>query len=166
LIESENPLFYITLAKIIKTDDFTYGRESPAGSNSNQLGFQIETEKTETRFIVSSFTERENWLTALQNAYYLATENIIPDSTERAAVPVAVTLFAEMFLFDPCKQGVKKWTKRIVSLDEDGFIHFYADDMEKFLKEGVNPMESMNLSTAISVRLCDVATGISSFLIF
>lgn len=144
-------------------DGFAYGREVPAGSKSNQVGVSVEYSQT-LRFIVSSYKERENWIQALENAFIVSTETpfdseAVSKTNEKTGAVFDTTsmLFAELMWLDPqARKGTVPWAKRIVSLDDEGFVHIYSEDMQSFTKP---PVETMNLSTAISVRLCDVETG-------
>jgi hypothetical protein len=54
---------------------------------------------------------------------------------------------------------INRWAPRIISLDEDGLIHIHSEGLKAFSDNKDAPLETMNLSTAISVRLTDVAYG-------
>ncbi|KAJ3286470.1 ATP-dependent RNA helicase [Borealophlyctis nickersoniae] len=55
-------------------------------------------------------------------------------------------------------KGRNQWIQRLVVLDEEGMLHFYVDDMKAYT-QGKPPLESMNLSSAISVRLVDTLSS-------
>lgn len=69
-------------------------------------------------------------------------------------------LFGEMKCMSSSEAFSKsrgKWSKHIVVLDEDGLVHIYTDDFKEFTL-GKPPIESINVSNAISVRLSNLTS--------
>ncbi|RKO93413.1 hypothetical protein BDK51DRAFT_19573 [Blyttiomyces helicus] len=57
---------------------------------------------------------------------------------------------------EPLVKGKLPWVSRLVVLDEEGFLHIYIPDLKAYT-QGKPALESMNLSSAISVRISDPA---------
>ncbi|KAJ3056431.1 Coronin-2B [Rhizophlyctis rosea] len=74
----------------------------------------------------------------------------------RAPQPIARTAAALMgelqCLVSPDARKAPQFTSRLVVLDEDAMLHSYVNDIKAYTT-GKPPLESMNLSAAISVRL-------------
>ncbi|KAI8803308.1 hypothetical protein BJ742DRAFT_829278 [Cladochytrium replicatum] len=50
------------------------------------------------------------------------------------------------------------WSNQFVVLDDDGLLHLYPPDIKEYV-QGKPPLETLMLSTAISVRLTDITGG-------
>ncbi|KAJ3210183.1 Coronin-2B [Clydaea vesicula] len=185
--DSDVPLFYISFSQIKKVEGHSIGKETTPGNKSNQVGFSIETNEQTWYFKAATFMERENWVQNLTKVItQKSTAEMVKKETQLVRPRSATTqsqpglshvslsnltvgnsnnasLFGLLGCLSNSFSNVKKsgghvWLNKIVVLDEEGFIHIHPGDMKGFT-QGKPPLESMNLSSVISVRLTDTTTN-------
>ncbi|TPX64851.1 hypothetical protein SpCBS45565_g05572 [Spizellomyces sp. 'palustris'] len=179
--DAEMPLYFIPLASIRKLDVFTLGQDR--GDGSHHLGLVIETSERVWRFKAGSKPERDMWLNTLTSLLTVqgslgvssAPLPALPkkESQTRLA-PRSSTLVvgnregASLIGHIQClissgpnsRLGKSTWTARFAVLDEEGLLHLYPSDIKAYT-DNKPPLESFNLSAAISVRLADLSSDTS-----
>ncbi|KAI8913087.1 hypothetical protein DFJ77DRAFT_511594 [Powellomyces hirtus] len=142
------PVLYIPMAAITKLEGV------------GDADLVVEAEERTVRARVATRKERDAWVDALRTA---AAATGLSRAASVKSLPMLPALPRPRVGANACLMGnlrvlAGEWAERLVVLDEEGMLHMYLPDIKAYTTGKKAPLESIDLTVALSVRLVHTAS--------